>query len=187
MFKLRQRTVIALVIFVFFLGTSFTSASPAMAPSTVHPMVTVQVFHLDWVYLASFSTSYVKMGDLATFDVLSPSSVVELVFNARIRVNSFNLGSAGANFELRVDDTASTFGPAQAHVGGGEQTKDVFTSIDGIFTNLSTGSHTASMWIKGWNAGGSETSVNPYTWDSDHLVVKEYTPFGFAYLPLIQK
>jgi hypothetical protein len=185
MSKFLNRNMIVIALLVTLLGTSATSAASPMAPSVMHPTIAVQVFSFNWAFKSSFSTTYEKIGDLATFNVLSSSSIVELVFNGYIRVNTLNLGGSGAIFELRVDDTASEYGPARSRTY--KQTEDIPASIDGIFSNLSPGTHVASMWIKGVNAGGTDASVNPYGWETDHLVVKEYTPLGYTFLPSINK
>ena len=52
--------------------------------------------------------------------------------------------------------------------------------------NMCSGFHTASLWIWSYGSGGW-VSVNPGAGTSDHLVVKEYTPFGFTYMPIVRK
>jgi hypothetical protein len=171
------------------LGARYASAGPAMAASTVQPMVAVQVYSVQSVNAASFSYTFTKLnGDLARFDVISPSSVVELVINSRLSVGTFCQDRGAVYFELRVDDAASTHGIARTYVLYEEATKYVPTSITGIFTNLSSGPHNVSMWVKCVDGPGSGSlaTVNPGGYDADHLVVKEYLPIGFVYLPAIR-
>jgi hypothetical protein len=87
-----------------------------------------------------------------------------------------------------VDDTPTAFGVARDCINPeGEINTDIHTSISGIFTDLSPGTHTASMWISGGFGGGESAIVNPGGWDADHLVIKEYVPFGFVYLPITRR
>jgi len=191
MFKLRSNTLFILVALAALLGTSYASASPEAAPSAGQPMVAVEVIPVDTqhILIPVFGiVDFVKIPvDLGTFDVLSASSVVELTFNGRIRVSDFQAGSAGAFFELRVDNTATTNGIARAHVEVAEVAQNIPVSITAIFTNLSVGEHTASMWVRGVLNGGWNAYVNQAGWDSNHLVIKEYTPFGISFLPVVHK
>ena len=195
MFTLRIRTITLLVFLAIIaitiatlLGARFAAASSQMAPTSLQP-VTVQVFPVSTITKAAFYPEMTKIGNLATFDVHSSSSVVELTYNGRIRADEV-ADCWYATFELRVDDTASTYGNVRAEVTNTEVLEDLRVIMTGIF-NSASGSHTASMWVKcyqGTNtAVGENASVNPDGWDSAVLIVKEYTPLGFVYLPTVQK
>ena len=197
MFTLRNRTIIisvvlsaGAVIVVALLGARFTVASPQLAPSSGQPMVTIHVIPIYSVTLAEFG-NFTKIGDFATFNVNSSSSVVELTYNGRIRAVSLCKDGWYATFELRVDDTASTVGNVRTEVTNTELGEDLKVIMIGIF-NLASGSHNASMWVK-CNGTlpqlplGTFASINPDGWDSTVLIVKEYTPFGYVYMPIIQK
>ena len=188
MLTVRYRTIIVLFVLSALLGTSYASASPESAPSAGQPMVDVQVYPVMVTSTpVNFSTSFKKIGDIVTFQVLSSSSIVELNFNGRIYVSTFNPGSEGAYFELRLDNAPSPLNYARDFITVGEVATEIHTSITGIFSNLNPAVlHTASMWVEGLSAGGTFPMVNRNAYDSDHLVIKEYLPFGFAYLPLIK-
>ncbi len=163
-------------------------AAPALAAG--QPMVVAQVLNVDCPFPGGvdFTTSFVKALDVGTFSVQSADSVVEATFNGRLYVESFAAGSSGAIFEVRVDNTATTHGRARAVVWAAEAgAEGVPVSITGIFTGLSAGNHTISIWVQGASGGGSNAFVNPGCWDSDHIVIKEYTPFGMAFLPAVAK
>jgi len=188
MSKLRSNTLFILVVLAALLGSGYASASPAVTPSTVQPMIAVQSFMVPMISVSSFSDTYKKIGTLATFNVLSSNSMVELVFNGRIYVQSFSGDATGANFELRVDGMATEYGVARAYVRDLEAGERIPVSITGLFHNLAVGPHTASMYVNvAWLGSGTNAQVNPGGWETDHLVVKEYTPIGFVYLPLTQK
>jgi hypothetical protein len=188
MLTVRNRTIIIIIILAALLGASYAGASPEKAPSVGQPMVAVQVYPVMVTSTPmNFSTSFKKIGDIIKFEVLSSNSVVELNFNGRIYVSTFDPGSVGAYFELRVDDEPTALNYARDIVTVGEVATDIHTSITGIFTNLNPAVlHIASMWVEGLSAGGTFPMVNRNLYDSDHLVIKEYLPFGFNYLPLIR-
>ena len=124
--------------------------------------------------LNPFTTTYARIANLGSFTKLDAGSDVEIVFNGRISVYSFDPGSTGAEFELRVDDVASTNGRARADVKPGEAGSDgVTVSMMGIFSSFGAGAHNVSMWVRGWYGGGTYGGVNPNCYTADHLVVKE--------------
>jgi hypothetical protein len=152
------------------------------------PMLLTQVFDVNCVSLPSITPAYARLADLAVFTVQSPDSLVELTFDGRIFVSSFSSGS-GAFFELRVNDVASTNGRARANLrvaeagAGGQQ-----VSITGFFPGLPARDHTASIWVRTSSGGaGTQAMVDPGCWSTDVLIIKEYTPFGFTFMPTIMK
>lgn len=159
-------------------------AAPLAAGSST--LVNATVLPVSCTSAATFTASpAVKITDIGTFTTSSIDSVVEVVFNGRLMVSSFTSGT-GAVFEVRVDDTATTNGRARASLraaeagGGGIQ-----ASITGIFTGLSQGTHTVSVWVNGAHGGGTGAYVDPGCWSTDHVVVKEYRSFGAAFLPTV--
>lgn len=80
----------------------------------------------------------------------------------------------GAYFELRVDDNASTNGRARANIKASETGgAGVPISMTGIFTGLSAGSHTISIWVRTSTGTGTVAVVNPGCWTADHVIVRE--------------
>ncbi len=121
-----------------------------------------------------YATTYKKVADIGTFTKVRANSTIEVTFNGRLYVGTMAAGATGAQFELRVDSAATTNGRARAslrrsEVGGG----GVPTSITGIFTGLSAGAHTVSMWIQGALGGGTKAILDPGCWETDHVVIKE--------------
>lgn len=45
--------------------------------------------------------------------------------------------------------------------------------MTGIFTGLSAGAHTVSMWIQGVYGGGTKAALDPGCWETDHVVIEE--------------
>ena len=188
MFKLRTNTLLILVVLAALLGASYASASPETAPSVPQPMVGVQVYPIDESPpLQSFSTTFVQIADLTTFEVLSANSVIELTYEGGIGVYSFEAGNIQTIFEIRIDEVSSPLGLARASVGPNEANKRIPTTITGIWIQLAPGLHTASMWVKGINGGGTGPQANYYGWEVDHLLIKEYLPIGYTYMPIIRK
>jgi hypothetical protein len=138
-------------------------------------LVRTTVLNVPEASLDAFSVQWYKVADIGTFNKELGGSTIEVTFNGRIYVGVFLGEQYGAHFELRVDSTATSNGRARAHVrtqeagGGGIQ-----ASITGIFTGLSTGYHTVSMWVRNDTTGaGQLAKLDPSGWGDDHVVVKE--------------
>lgn len=179
---------VALIAVVIVLGGQVWGGQATPQAAGTQPMVITRVLDVNCTSLSAVTPTYNKILNLGTFTVQSPNSTVELTFNGRIFVGSFTSGT-GAVFELRVDDAASTVGRARANLrsiqaGGG----GVPASITGLFTGLPAGEHTASMWVRTSTGGAAnQAMVDPGCWSTDVLIVKEYTPFGFVYLPTVAR
>jgi hypothetical protein len=176
-----------LIALVVVLG-SRVQVGRATTQSSMRPTLITQVFDVTCTSLAAVSSAYSKLGDLAGFTVQSPDSVVEIIFNGRIAVDSFENGSR-AMFELRVDNNASNEGRARAQLRAAEAGQGGLpVSITALFTGLQAGEHTASIWVRTLAGdSGNQAMVNPGCSSTDVLIVKEYTPFGFIHLPAIMK
>jgi hypothetical protein len=148
------------------------------------PSVYPTVLDVTAISIPNFTTVFQKITDLGTFTINSSNSIVEVTYNGRLQVESFNASTSGAVFELRIDDTPSTKGKARASVQTSEANLHVPLSITGIFTGLNTGNHTVSMWVRGAFGGGTRPRVNPGGWD-DVVIIKEYRSLGLTYLPNI--
>jgi len=121
----------------------------------------------------AFSTDYKKILDVGTFTKLDPDSQVDITFNGRISIGS--LTGAGATFELRVDDSATTNGRARANIRSSEVGSDgIWMSMKGIFTGLDAGSHTVSIWVKASTGTGTDAMVDLGCWNTDHIVIMEF-------------
>ena len=94
----------------------------------------------------------------------------------------------GLVYELRVDDAASSAGRIRGVLKSDETGNGVGRSVSmgGFFEGLSAGTHTASLWARVAN-GTTATTVmyDPGCWSSDHVLVKEYLPFGAIALPAV--
>jgi hypothetical protein len=128
----------------------------------------------------SYSSAFTKVADIGTFTKLQANSTIEVTFDGRTYVSTVSFGSAGAIFELRVDNTATSNGRARASYryseAGNGNLIGVQTSITGIFTGLAATTHTVSMWIQAKEAAGSGTGaqLDPGCFGTDHVVVKEF-------------
>ena len=123
--------------------------------------------------LSTFSTSYTKIKDIGTFNKTVADSTIELTFNGRIAVYG-TLDGTGAKFEVRIDNAATGWGRARAAVKATEIGIDgVPVSITGMFTGLSSGNHTVSIWVSSNSGTGTNASLDPGCWSTDHIVIKE--------------
>jgi hypothetical protein len=118
----------------------------------------------------SYSTAFTKVADIGSFTKQVANSTIELTFDGRI-YSTYSFGVAGAIFELRVDNAASSIGRARASYR--DSSAAVQTSITGVFTGLAAGNHTVSMWVQGVGGGGNDAQLDLGCWNTDHVVVKE--------------
>ncbi len=121
----------------------------------------------------NFGTTYTLLTNIGSFSKTNDNSTVELIYNGRISAGSMD--GAGAVFELRIDNVASTNGRARARLRSSEAgINGVPVSIAGIFTGQSAGTQTVSMWMRGSGGSGTSAQLDPGCWSTDHVVVKEY-------------
>lgn len=181
------RTIIVFLSVILVLTLLQSPRSTQAAPQAAGAqMLGVTVFNVNCTNIPKVSETYAKLTNLGTFTVHSPESMVELTYNGRISIESMT--SSGVIFELRVDDNASTIGRARAIVKELEIGGDgVQVSFTGFFNGLSAGIHTASIWVRSPYGTATYARVDTGCWSTDVLIVKEHLPFGFAYLPLINK
>lgn len=117
-------------------------------------------------------TTYIKIANIGTFNKLEDVSTIEATFNGRIRAASAT--GSGLVFELRIDDTATTNGRARASLKASETgIEGVQSSITGIFTGLSAGSHTVSLWVRASAGTAVDAMYDPGCWSTDVVIVKE--------------
>jgi hypothetical protein len=135
-------------------------------------LVRVTQINVSCSSVASFSSTYVKIADLGTFTKAEANSTMHVTYEGRVTANTIT--GTGAHFELRVDDAAPSTGRARANLRASEAGgSGIPVSITGIFTGLSTGSHTVSMWVKG-STSGTTAMVDPGCWTDDHVIAKEF-------------
>ena len=156
-------------------GIKFPDGSTQTTAATGGASVTTTVLNgPSCKSLSTFSTTYAKIADAGSFTQVNSNSPIEVTFNGRIAVTG-TLSGTGAAFELRVDDTATTNGRARANLKSSEIGSDgILASITGIFTGLSSGTHTVSIWVRGVNGSGTSAFVDPGCWSTDHIVIKEF-------------
>ena len=120
--------------------------------------------------------AYTKIGNIGSFQKRRAGSKVEVTFNGRIRVETF-ASATGAHFELRVDNSTGLGNRARSSFRSAEAGSNVPVTITGIFTGLSKGTHTVSLWVRAAQAGGSGTDAqwDSGCWSDDYVVVHEYT------------
>ena len=125
--------------------------------------------------VSAFSTTYVKVSDLGSFTKAETNSVVEVVFEGRI--GAATLSGTGAAFELRVDNNPPSLGRARATLRSTDTGfSGIQVSITGIFTGLSTGTHTISMWVRTSSGTGTDATVDPGGFGNDHIIDLENHP-----------
>ena len=135
-----------------------------------------------------FGTTPRKIADIGKFTVENGDSLVEVVYNGRVKVD--NMTGSAVIYQLRVDGrpgetTNLDFPTGMAVVRSSEKNQFLHTSMTGIWQGLSDGEHTLSMWVYAWTGTGYNAYMNPEGWPSTVALVKEYLPFGSTYIPVI--
>lgn len=162
--------------------TTQASAVPTMRPNVRAQVLDVQCGS------GNVGSSFAKVLDIDTFDVQSADSLLEITFEGRIDVDSMT--GNGVRFELRVDDAPSPYGLARALVRSDEvgNAGGIHASFTGMFDSLAEGEHTLSLWAQATNNGtATGVRVDPGCFSTDHVVIKEYLPFGTLALPFITR
>lgn len=181
-----RRSVLLLgVALALLLAVAGYSAGRSSAAPTVTPPVLSTVIEPACPFSITAGSDYTKIADMGTFDVQAAESLVELTFHGRVYASATN--GSGVAFELRVDDAPSPAGRIRAVIRPFEVGNGSSVSMGGFFEGLAPGTHTISMWAR---VGGGGTFANnvmydPGCWSSDHVLVKEYLPFGTVAVPLV--
>ncbi len=123
------------------------------------------------VFMAT--NTYSKVTDIGAFLKDNTDTKIELNMQSSFSISTLS-ASYGVVFELRVDDLPTTNGNARALIGY-QQINN--TSIFGLFTNLTQGYHTVSIWARALTISGGTTGTasNFYVGcnETANLTVKE--------------
>ncbi len=140
---------------------------------TEHDSASATALFVDGGSWVSVTDTMSKLYDLGSFEVVGPSSVVEVVFNGRVGVSS--MAGTGVVFELRVDDLPTSAGRARASVKDNEAgSADVPAHMTALYAGLSAGTHTVSMWAQSAWGSASGVGVNRLAYESNHILVLEH-------------
>ena len=120
------------------------------------------------------ATTWTKVADLGSFTKQN-GATLELTFNGRLVVGSWAGGTGGADFELRLDNTASSVGRVRATVMSTDNANfGIQAGMTGFFTGYNAGSHTVSMWVYSYAGGITNIAVNPGYYSATHVAIKEF-------------
>jgi hypothetical protein len=120
------------------------------------------------------ATTWTKVADLGSFTKQN-GATLELTFNGRLVVGSWAGGTGGADFELRLDNTASSVGRVRATVMSTDNANfGIQAGMTGFFTGYPAGSHTVSMWVYSYAGGITNIAVNPGYYSAAHVAIKEF-------------
>ena len=182
-----RNALLLVVALAALLAVAGFAAGRLSAAPTARPTVVTHVLEPSCASIDNVPNTFTKIGDLGTFEVQSAESLVETTFHGRVYASATN--GTGVRYELRVDDAASGSGRIRAvlkaaEVGGATGRA---VSMGGFWEGLAAGPHTVSLWAHTGGSGTDSDSVmfDPGCWSSDHVVIKEYLPFGTVALPAI--
>lgn len=124
--------------------------------------------------LPNVTNAFQKIADMGTFTKNSVPTLIKLTVQTNLSVDSI-FSAPGVIYELRVDDKPTTLGNATAFIK--TQSNSFPVTITGMFSALSTGSHTISLWTKtvngtAKNAGWDKDCLNPA--GINNVLVEEY-------------
>jgi hypothetical protein len=125
----------------------------------------------------NFSNTYTKIANIGTITKMDETSKLEVTFYGRVSVYTFDNGSTGAYFELRVDDSPTIHGRANVNLRTSDAgSTGVSVCFMGVFSGLSAGNHTVSMWVRSGGPSfstGTGAYYNPGCWLGDYVIVRE--------------
>ncbi|MCE5346158.1 MAG: hypothetical protein LLG13_07725 [Bacteroidales bacterium] len=135
-------------------------------------LINTSFLAVPYALLGTSSTNWTKIGDIGTISKLDATSDLDVTFNGRVYVGTL---ASSAIFEIRIDAVATTTGWARAYFRSTETSgMGIPASMTGIFTGLSAGYHTVSMWVRVTSGTGSDATMNPGNFQSDHVIVREF-------------
>lgn len=183
-----RRSVLLLgVALALLLAVAGYTAGRSSAAPTVTPPVLSTVIQPACPTSVTAGSGYTKIADMGTFEVQAAESLIEVTFHGRVYASSTN--GTGVQFELRVDDSPSPAGRIRAVLRTGEISGGSGSSVSmgGFFEGLAPGTHTVSMWARTGGGGSfaNNAMYDPGCWSNDHVLVKEYLPFGTIAVPVV--
>ncbi len=121
--------------------------------------------------LAIATSTFAKIADLGTFTKDNLETKIELMLQTNLQYQSI-IGGSVVRYELRVDNLPTSNGIARASIDvAGQQFP---ASIFGLFTNISIGMHTVSLWANtSLTASATNVIYDPGCESSTSLTVKE--------------
>jgi hypothetical protein len=99
--------------------------------------------------LTNVTGTWQKIADMGNAEKIYSDTWFDLTLQTTLYVDIFLTGCTGVEFELRVDDTKTTIGNATALVK--YQKTFIPVSINGVFKNITTGTHAVSLWVRSSN------------------------------------
>ncbi len=142
------------------------------------PGVKITSAYVNTIYVSSYTTSpgnnFFKLGNVTTFVKESSKSVIEVLLNTHSYVSSIP-SSTHVMFQIRIDDQPVGSYDTDWTIFSGN-TSYTNTSVTRIFSNLSVGTHTVSIWAGNYNVGetANDVMVNPGGYCSSRIIIKEY-------------
>ena len=181
-----RNAVLFVVALAALLAAAGFAAGRLNAASTARPSIVTHVLQPSCTAIDNVTSTYTKIGDLGTFEVQSTDSLVETTFHGRVYASATN--GTGLRYELRIDDAATATGRIRAILKAAEVGGSVgrHVSMGGFWEGLAVGTHTVSLWAQTANGSDSDTVMfDAGCWSSDHVMIKEYLPFGTVAVPAI--
>lgn len=124
------------------------------------------------VELTSPSNVYQKIATTATFTKLEEDSYIEIDYQTYFSAGFTS--ATGVIYELRVDDSPTEFGYATFLL---QKTNPTLPGvIHGVFSDLTAGSHTISIWAKSIKGNVSNIVINSgcFSNETNTILIQEF-------------
>jgi len=126
--------------------------------------------------VTNHTPTYTKIADLGSFTKDNTGTFVDLYLDGKFTI--FNLvSSIAVMYELRIDDGTTTLQDASFVIYNDQANEQVWSNVMGVFSGLSAGVHTVSLWARCQGAGAAtaQSDYDSGCWGShETLIIKEY-------------
>ena len=126
--------------------------------------------------ITNHTPTYTKIADLGSFTKDNSGTFVDLYLDGKFTI--FNLvSSIAVMYELRIDDGTTTLQDASFVIYNDQANEQVWSNVMGVFSGLSAGVHTVSLWARCQGAGAAtaQSDYDSGCWGShETLIIKEY-------------
>ncbi len=185
-----------LLIFGFMLSSLFGGLiSTLIRPSQVQaaplasfsPQLSVTSLSIPNASQLVATSVWTKIGDVGHITLQSSGSMVEITHQGMLIMQGCTSGFTCGAFQIRVDNVGPIIKSGTALFETPETAVSVHQTFSGYWQNLAAGDHIVSIWAEGLSTNKPTAIINPGGMgNGNQVIVKEYLPFGFTYLPQIQ-
>ncbi|MBM2838421.1 MAG: hypothetical protein HW415_1046 [Deltaproteobacteria bacterium] len=151
------------------MNANFTAIKNAIDPLEVSNYSIFSSLNYSSTNVGSTLTKLTTTSTTHSFTKTRTDTKIEVHINSRFGSGTFS-GNSGVYYEVRIDDTIA---PTYGNKGAISTTSTTdFLSIYAVFSGLSAGSHTVSIWAAAPSGTSTGVLVDPGGWGGA-IIVKE--------------